>query len=132
MANVDHINAFNRKIKLLVQDLKRRTPNDPNVYRMAERVNTAIGVSPVQFANTVGEVLYIIRDEIRAADEEYFLSQDYETILAGGGYAPESVDIGTNLIPIIKNQWAQLSSDEKVDYIDLVQGALDDYILSHS
>ena len=108
MANVDHINAFNRKIKLLVQDLKRRTPNDPNVYRMAERVNTAIGVSPVQFANTVGEVLYIIRDEIRAADEEYFLSQDYETILAGGGYAPESVDIGTNLIPIIKNQWAQL------------------------
>jgi hypothetical protein len=129
MADFTKIHALNRKIKTLVQDIKRRTPNNPDVYRMAERVNTAIGISPVQFAEAVGEVLYFNKKDITEADEDSFLNRDFESEIAGSDHTAETIDIGTSLLPLVKEQWKSLNSEEKLEYIDIVQGALDDYII---
>lgn len=123
--------SFNRNIKHLATDMKRRMPNDPVVARAHSRIMTAIAADPLYVIDTVGTYLYAYQSQIYSlhsdTTEAFFLNNTYEAEL-GKGKDKEKTDMVTDLIPKIKQCARGLPPAEKKEYKDIIIELLDDYV----
>jgi hypothetical protein len=130
-AYVQYIHSFCKTIQIITNDLKKRFPDDPVVYRAQKRVMTIIGIDPKLVIDVCGPYLYQYRDKIYSDDVDesssFFIENDYDREIkeSSGG---EKLELATYIIPKMKECAIQLPLEEKKQYKDFATSLLDDYI----
>lgn len=116
------INEFNRKVKLLVLNIYNKDKKNEFMYRMKERVINFCDISPVHVIDGMGKGLYLYKDIIYKADEDFALNHDFLSEL------PKNIKDIHEISVSLKHIWVKLTKNEKENFIYLVQELLDDYI----
>ena len=128
---VEHINEFNRKLKLLTLNLYKNFPDDPNIFRIKQRIMTVIDIEPCFVIKIVGPYLYSYRDQIFNLNDEktesLFLENSFDSEIKAGTNE-KKVELVTYLIPKVKECIKLLENEEKKDYKQLIIDLLDEYI----
>jgi hypothetical protein len=129
---VAHVNEFNKNLKLLVRELHKRFPNDPTVFRIKQRIMTAIDIEPLFVLKIVGPYLYNYREQIFSLNnddksEDFFLENSYDSEIKAS-INEKKAELVTYLIPKVKECIKLLEPSEKKEYKQLVINLLDEYI----
>jgi hypothetical protein len=130
-AYIEYINNFCQTIKIITNDLMKRFPNDPVVYRAQKRVMAIINIDPKLVIDVCGPYLYQYRDKIYSDDVDesssFFIENEYDKEIkeASGG---EKLELATYIIPKMKECAVSLPLEEKKQYKDFATNLLDDYI----
>jgi hypothetical protein len=124
-----HVAAFNRSLQKLVVELGHEYPDDAVMYRARTHVMTAISLSPVQVLDSVGEYLYRFREEILAADggESFLMQSDADSLVRRAGGA-DAEGLAQYIIPKAKDHIRRLDAEVKLEYFELVEDMLLQYI----
>jgi hypothetical protein len=128
---IEFINNFCQTIKIITNDLMKRFPNDPVVYRAQKRVMAIINIDPKLVIDVCGPYLYQYRDKIYSEDVDesssFFIENEYDKEIkeASGG---EKLELATYIIPKMKECAVSLPLEEKKQYKDFAISLLDDYI----
>lgn len=124
---LQHVESFNRRIKILTNDLVKRFPNDATIARIQKRINLSIDVTPLFVIKTTGEYLYAFKDQIYKADADFFLENDYDREVKQA-VNEEKADLAKYVMPKVKEAWRKLDEDSRKEYAEYVAALLDDYI----
>lgn len=122
-----HMNKFNHLIRQLLKDLRRRLPNDTDVWRIDKRVGIAIDTIPSLVVDLVGFYLYRYREQIIAGNDQFFVENTYDFEIREA-VEKERMDLTMMMIPKIKGCWANLSEAEKVDLRKSAKDLLFSYV----
>lgn len=122
MSPLTYIDSFNKKVKLLILSIYNKNKNDALIYRTKERVMLICNMDPKLVIDNVGKVLYKFKEQIYEMNEDFALTHDFSKDL--------NADIKdfSNIMDRLKEMWTALPSEDKQEYIDLIQDLLDDYI----
>lgn len=128
MSEKQYLDSFLRYLKVLVIDLAKRYPNDPQVDRVKKRALTAISVDPHMVITTVGKHLYTYQEKIYNCDEDaetFFMENNFDRELVESG---DKVDLISYIIPKVKECARGLPKNEKEAYKQYIVSMLDDYL----
>ncbi len=122
MSPLTYIVSFNKKVKLLILSIYNKNKNDALIYRTKERVMLICNMDPKLVIDNVGKGLYKFKEQIYEMNEDFALTHDFSKDL--------NADIKdfSNIMDRLKEMWTALPSEDKQEYIDLIQDLLDDYI----
>lgn len=129
----EHVEQFNRNLKVIIQDVVARYPQDASIYRARQRVMTVIALDPLYVIDLVGKYLFSYREEIYALEtggieaEKFFLENSYDAELRAA-VSREKVDLVNYFMPKLKECVRALEADEKEDYKKRVVALLDNYV----
>ncbi len=122
MSPLTYIDSFNKKVKLLILSIYNKNKNDALIYRTKERVMLICNMDPKLVIDNVGKGLYKFKEQIYEMNEDFALTHDFSKDL--------NADIKdfSNIMDRLKEMWTALPSEDKEEYINLIQDLLDDYI----
>lgn len=124
---VQHVESFNKLLKLLVTDMAVRFKNDPMVYRAKERTMSAIALTPMYIIDLVGAYLFSYREKIYDQQTSFFLEQNYDKELKES-IKPAKAEMVKYIMPKLKSAWATLNVEQQQQYQSTVISMLDAYI----
>ncbi len=126
----DHVERFNRNLRILSRDLNKRYPNDPTMYRAHQRTVLVIDTNPTFVIEQVGPYLARYSNEIcnyTPEVERFFLENPFDTELKAGVVA-EKVDLVSYVIPKVKESAMRETREVRERYRQIVLELLDDYL----
>jgi len=119
----DFMISFIATLRRLVGDISRRLPNDPDVYRIKQRM-VLVDSAPQLAIEELGLVLYKYRAPILAGNEDFFLQLPIAPLIK----KPEDRTVAETLVPKLKAIWTSLGAKTKSAYFCLVRDLLQDYL----
>lgn len=125
---IEAVDSFNKKVKLLATDLKTSFPANVDVALAHKRITLAVSEFPYYAISAVGAYLYTYREQIGGGDEEFFLKKTFEKEL-NEGVDPQKIDMVKTLMPLLKQKFVSLGKTDREKYMKTVNEMLDYYLV---
>jgi hypothetical protein len=124
---IQHVESFNKKLKILTLDMYNRFKSDAMIWRAKERVMASIAIDPLYIIDVIGTYLYSFRVQIYGKNAAFFIEQEYEKEFRES-VDPSKVDMVRYIMPKLKSVWGSLDATSKAQYEQIVIDLLDDYV----
>ena len=115
-------------MKVLFAQLAATFPHDVMMARMRKKLYLASDFSPIYMLEEVGQALYGYREQIYAADEDFFLVQGFQDELDYLELPSDYKRWAVDLIGKVKHAYQASDPHTRETLIDSAQALLDIYL----